>query len=197
MNPPYTIAQQIVIAKISSFLSADANDRSSIMQWGPYRGDERIPILLTMLYKRVEWANSLFPTSVSVQAVSEYMLSLCGRYINQAVAISNNSSGEIIIAPGSGQPVNLSFMTLFWEVGVTPGPPSVGDTNITINDGPAIYGSLSVYSDGIKLMPNLSDQYSYTFNITPTQISIDFTNNASGFYLQQKINIEYVKTVIL
>ena len=98
MASQFTISQIIEYQEISQYLAG--NDKSSLMQLqsGSYIGI--LPQLLYMEGALLQNLNSLNPGSPTLRGAAEYVLSLCGKYLSQAIQTINNLAGSKPVITG-------------------------------------------------------------------------------------------------
>ena len=98
MASQFTISQIIEYQEISQYLAG--NDKSSLMQLqsGSYIGI--LPQLLYMEGVLLQNLNSLNPGSPTLRGAAEYVLSLCGKYLSQAIQTINNLAGSKPVITG-------------------------------------------------------------------------------------------------
>lgn len=125
----YTVAQKIVIAKISQYMAANDIEKS-----GYYGGGEdlRLSRKLYLVRQNVEWLYNLDPTNDTLEATSNYLYALCGKYSFSAVNAISGGGSISPVSPISGLPEPYD-----WVVGATTSatePLKDGDTSVTLSD---------------------------------------------------------------
>lgn len=176
-----TTQQIIDVAKISTYLSADAVSKGAL--YGSQL-DPKLPRLLYMELKALEWGYNQSSTYTSIQDVANYVLSLCYKR-NQAVSILNGGSGGTVapIVPLSA-PSPLSFVVaddtfivdgqstkifpVEWQgYEMVFNRNNVPQSRTNLNDGSAYYS----WSKTIRVFtcfPAATDIATDLFDITPT-----------------------------
>lgn len=141
MATQFTIQQVILFSKISQYLSQ--NDKAISVAFRSGSLIQRQPQLLYMEGELLENMYTLNPNGSTIRTTAEYVLSLCGRYLNQAQNILNNllQNPPIITGP-SNQTVGVGVNAVF-SIAVTSslsytvqwydsfGNPIVGATGLT------------------------------------------------------------------
>ena len=182
-----TNAEIIQIGKISQYL-AGSDQATGRM----YRGSSEGVVDIQNLYlttKVIDWMNGSNPADSGLTAACNYLLGLCGAYIQRAIIILGNA-GSIIINPQTGQPGNLSYQASQFLVSAGMSAPY---NSYTLVDSNIVLGSLFVTVDGTEIPYGaFADRVSYTASYTSYQVVITFNSNLSPTSL---IRITYVKTV--
>jgi len=123
MPSQFSISQIESFASISQYLAS--NDKSSLMQLqsGSYIGI--LPSLLYMEGTLLQNMNSLNPSNSTLRGTAEYVLSLCGKYLAQAITIVGNLTGSkpVISSPANESTTVGSSAT--FTVSVTSATPYV------------------------------------------------------------------------
>jgi len=121
MPSQFTIPQIIVFAKISQFLAGNDKASQKGLKSGSFIGN--LEGLLYMEGYLLENMYTLNPTSSTLRNTGEYVLSLCGKYLQQAIKIANGltASAPVITGP-SNQSVNVGQNATF-SVSVTGSAP--------------------------------------------------------------------------
>ncbi len=112
MATTFTIPQIIQFQQISQYLSS--NDRSFNLFFKSGTLIQRQPALLYMEGELLQSMYALNPNGPAIRSTAEYVLSLCGRYLNQAQNILNNllQNPPIISGPANqsiGVGANATF----------------------------------------------------------------------------------------
>lgn len=110
----FTIPEIIIFSKISQYLSSNEKSLSITFRSGSLI--QRQPQLLYMEGEILEnmWTLNPDPTNTSIRQIGEYVLSLCGRFLNQAQTIlSNLLKNPPIITGPSDQSVGIAANATF------------------------------------------------------------------------------------
>jgi hypothetical protein len=123
MASQFTISQIIEYQEVSQYLAA--NDKSSLMQLqsGSYIGI--LPQLLYMEGVLLQNLNSLNPGSPTLRGAAEYVLSLCGKYLSQAIQTINNLAGSKPVITGPSNEATTVGGSATFTVSVTSSTPVV------------------------------------------------------------------------
>jgi hypothetical protein len=112
MASPFTIPQIIQFAKISQYLAGNDIASKTALRSGSI--NENLPWLLYMEGYLLENMYTLNPGGSTLRKTAEYVLSLCGKYLNQAQTIINNlAAGLPVITGPSNQSVNQGASAIF------------------------------------------------------------------------------------
>jgi hypothetical protein len=123
MPSQFQISQIIQFQQISQYLAG--NDKSSLMQLqsGSYVGI--LPSLLYMEGTLLQNMNSLNPSSSTLRGTAEYVLSLCGKYLAQAISIVGNLTGYKPVITGPANEATTVGGSATFTVSVTSATPYV------------------------------------------------------------------------
>jgi len=105
MPSEYTIPQILQIAKISQYLAA--NDRQAGLLLNSGSLVQQLPEILYTERTPFEYVYNLNPSDPNIRNVAEYILSLCGKYAQKALAIINGLTVGLPVLTG---PVNQSVL---------------------------------------------------------------------------------------
>jgi hypothetical protein len=160
---------------ISGFLAADDIASQRIFRNSPYIYPD-LSRLIYIVTSSVAWANTNEKNPV---AASNYLYTLCGKYIPQAKKLIGNIGG-IVVTPT--QPGSSTLKFGFYETTGTS-----GQTQITISVANIQSNSLTVTADGFVVPVNQSDRLSYTYVISASNLIISFNQAISD----QLITLNY------
>ena len=123
MPSQFQISQIIQFQQISQYLAG--NDKSSLMQLqsGSYIGI--LPSLLYMEGTLLQNLNTLNPGSSTLRGTAEYVLSLCGKYLAQAISIVGNLTGSKPVITGPANESTTVGGSATFTVSVTSATPYV------------------------------------------------------------------------
>jgi hypothetical protein len=123
MPSQFQISQIIQFQQISQYLAG--NDKSSLMQLqsGSYIGI--LPSLLYMEGTLLQNLNSLNPGNSTLRGTAEYVLSLCGKYLAQAISIVGNLTGSKPVITGPANESTTVGGSATFTVSVTSATPVV------------------------------------------------------------------------
>jgi len=105
MASEYTIPQILQIAKISQYLAS--NDRQAGLLLNSGSLVQQLPEILYTERVPFEYIYNLNPDDPNIRNVAEYILSLCGKYAQKALAIINGLTVGLPVLTG---PVNQSVL---------------------------------------------------------------------------------------
>lgn len=112
MASEFSVPQITQFASISQYLSA--NERSSLMQLKSGSLIGNLPELLYMENYLLQNILSLTPSGSTIRGTAEYALSLCGKYLQQAIQrITAISGGVPLISGPSNQSVLVGGTAIF------------------------------------------------------------------------------------
>ena len=100
----YTPRQVIKIAKVSQYLAENDIDKKGLYGGGM---DLLLPKKLYCVRKNVSWMYEINPNDSSLQAATNYLLALCGKYGVAAQTILS----ENLITEDDNSPSNASIIT--------------------------------------------------------------------------------------
>lgn len=114
----------IELAEVSAYLS-EANQAKTRLFKGSVLAPHH-PLLLNIESEILDYMNVFDPTNENIDAVANYVYSLCGRYLNEAkvILMSGGSGGTVV--PGEATLVGSKVLAE-WTVGEA-GYPGVGDS---------------------------------------------------------------------
>lgn len=190
-NTVYPIATIINIAKISQFLASDDVSKTYLFKGGK-PPVERLPRLIYIVRKSVEWLNDIDSSSSVLPGIANYLLWLCGKYINQALTILGLGGSGAIINPSGGGATSLTGELLQFKVGDVGSPMVAGETVLTITVDDPINATVSVVLDGIELPQNDNTQVSYIVVYSDTDIVITFNQAVQDLQLYQVRYLRFV-----
>jgi hypothetical protein len=188
-----SIATNIQIAQVTEFLAGDGVPASRLMNWSVKKGEDRLPFMLYVSSDILNWYTNLYGSTVAANYVSNYMYSLCGKYIQTASQIINNAAGAIV-NPITGTGSSVSAFTLQFVIGDASSPMTAGQTSLTLNYANVVGSSVSAILDGIELPYNLSDRTSYTVAYTQNSITITFNQAVATGQVYIIRGLQYVST---
>lgn len=168
----YTIANIITWAKISQALARKEAIVSRAVR--SMHGDDRLPLAIYMARTSLEWMYAKNSNHESLFKVGNYVFSLCGKYMTQAMNLSQLSGGTVVtpsIATGS------AIKGFRIEIKVGEGVLSAGDTSYTINYPYVISQTVMVEMPQANIPENETDQFSYSIVYSNSQVRINFTND--------------------
>ena len=128
---PYPIATLIDIGQVSGYLSLVNNAKQKAFKGGTI--DDRIPLLIYLVTRTLEYSYETQPLSDTTASVGNYLYALCRRYVTAALGKMGQGGGGIIVDPGSGQPINLRWVTMSFTVGDAGAPVLNGEQQFTID----------------------------------------------------------------
>ena len=128
---PYPIATLIDIGEVSQSLALVNNVKQKAFKGGTI--DDRIPLLIFLVRRTLEYAYETAPLTDDTASIGNYLYALCRRYVSAALAKLGQGGGGIIIDPGSGQPINLRWVTMSFRVGDAGSPVLNGEQQFTID----------------------------------------------------------------
>lgn len=164
----------IDLAEISAYLAEADQAKQRV-----FKGNVAIPfhpLLLNMESEILDFMNGFNPSNANLDAVANYVYSLCGKYLNEAKVILDAGESGGIVNPGEGTFVVGSKLLAEWTVG-TDGYPGVGDTtysNDALTGVPAnrvlVFRNTftqfhSDQSDGDTFITKNIDDDFFTFNV--------------------------------
>jgi hypothetical protein len=190
MPSQFTINQILQYQQVSQYLAA--NDRSSLMQLqsGSYIGI--LPQLLYMEGTLLQNMNSLNPGSSTLRGTAEYVLSLCGKYLSQAISIVGNLTGSKPVITGpSNQSVTVGNTATF-TVSVTSSTPYI--ISWLLNGVPipgAVGNSYSVTNAQLSMSGNLYSAMATNLagSVQSNQAVLTVTAGLVAFFYQG--NVDY------
>jgi hypothetical protein len=185
MPGQFTIPQIESFVSISQYLAA--NDKASItqLQSGSFVGI--LPQLLYMEGTLLQNLNTLNPGSPTLRGTAEYVLSLCGKYLSQAIQIVNNLAGSRPIITGPANESTTVGGSVTFSVSVTGSAPF---TYQWLLNGVVIPGATSsAYVVANAQLSQNGGLYSVavTNSVTTTtsnQATLTVTANLVGYYYQ-------------
>lgn len=127
---PYPIATLIDIGQVSGYLALVDNAKQKAFRNGTI--DNRIPLLIYCVTRTLEFAYETQPLTDTTASVGNYLYALCRRYVTAALNKMGQGGGGIIVDPGSGQPINLRWVTMSFRVGDAGSPVLDGEQQFTI-----------------------------------------------------------------
>lgn len=181
MPSQFTINQILQFQEISQYLAA--NDKSSLMQLqsGSYIGI--LPQLLYMEGSLLQNMNSLNSGNPALRGTAEYVLSLCGKYLSQAIATVNNLLGA--------KPV---------ITGPTPQSVTVGNTaTFTVSVASSTPAIVQWYLNGVIIPGALG----LTYSVTNAQLSMSgnlysvMATNLSGSVQSNQVVLTVTANILL
>lgn len=178
------IATIIQYAQISQFLASDDVSKSYLFKGGP-PPVQRLPRLLYIVRKSVQWLYNIDPTNATLPATANYLYWLCGRYIAQAKTILGLGGGGAIINPSTGAATSLTGVFVQFKVGDPGANMIAGETVLTLTYDYPIAGTVSVDLDGVELPQNDNTQISYTVSYNLTSVVITFNQAVQANQLYQ------------
>lgn len=128
---PYPIATLIDIGEVSQSLALVNNIKQKAFKGGTI--DDRIPLLIFLVRRTLEYAYETAPLADNTASIGNYLYALCRRYVTAALAALGQGAGGIIIDPGSGQPINLRWVTMSFRVGDAGAPVLDGEQQFVIS----------------------------------------------------------------
>lgn len=177
-NPLIPIGTIIQYSEISLFLAANDVSQSNVLKGGP-PPNPRIPRLLYIVRKAVNWLFTIDPSNSTLPDTANYLYALCGKYLNQAKTIIGNQGGTIIVPGGTGG-ATLTALLVQFRVGDPGANMTAGETVLVITASGVVANSVSVDLDGVELPINESLQVSFTIIYTTTNITITFNAPVSN-----------------
>lgn len=129
-NTPYPVATIIDIGGVSQALALVDNQKRQGFKNGAI--DYRIPLLIFLVRRTVEYAYATDPLGDTTTSLANYLYALCNRYVKAALNELGQGAGGIIVDPGSGQPINLRWVTMSFRVGDAGSPVNDGEQQFTI-----------------------------------------------------------------
>jgi hypothetical protein len=176
MSAPYSVATEIQIGQVSSYLAkADAGKQAY------YNGtalDSNLHKLIAMETDIVNWEYQNYPSNLTLIQAGWYLYALCGRYSNQALKIIGSGSGGIIIDPTTNRPINLVGVTTMFTVGDSSTSPlmNAGDGGFVINQTGIVFDTVAFGYANSSPMPRTgsvpSGQTTYSVTYTGSSITI-------------------------
>lgn len=187
----YSIPNIITYAKLSQFLAANDIRVSGYTNGG--RIDKRLPMMLYIERKSLEWRYAQNSSDTSLFKVGQYVLALCGKYQFQAQQISGGG-GTVVDATAPSVATTFIPKEIQFIVGDVDALVANGGTSITITDANIEESSIEIHVDLGFLAGNVSDRPSYTvaYNSTSAVITLVGQTASTG----QLWNIKYRKTQI-
>lgn len=128
---PYPIATLIDIGQVSGYLALVNNAKQKAFKNGTI--DDRIPLLIYCVTRTLEYSYETQPLTNTTASVGNYLYALCRRYVTAALNKMGQGGGGIIVDPGSGQPINLRWVTMSFRVGDAGSPVLDGELSFTID----------------------------------------------------------------
>jgi hypothetical protein len=164
------IQQYIELAKITGFLATQDIAQQDAFQGGAI--DPRLPRLLYIVRKSVEWTRVSQPNTTQLTAMALYMYSLCGRYLQKAYAILGQAGG-IIVNPSTGVSSTIAAINYEFTIGQSGSPINAGDTVLAIPYLNIQLGSINIFLGGNLITPNQTTQFSYTISADNTVVTFN------------------------
>lgn len=115
MATPYPIGTLIQLGKVCSPLAEINVIKKKAFKKGYFNTQQSE--LIWLVTKSLEYSNDAYPLELSTDTVGNYLYALCQPYIGEAFNKLGQGQGGIIIDPGSGQPINLRWVTYSFTVG--------------------------------------------------------------------------------
>jgi hypothetical protein len=186
-SPTSTTTQQI--AQVSQYLAANAKRNKSALGWSFLKGDDTLPELLEIVRNTTNWARTYYSSTTQFALTCNYMVSLIGKYYNQAYAIVTNTSntGTIVVNPTTGI---SSLKTIFYQFLPTDtgAPLTTGQTTFTLNIGSgSIFqsGTFQIVVDQVVLPRNNNNYFSYNVSYAAGIITVTLNQAALATQLYQ------------
>ena len=186
-SPTSTTTQQI--AQVSQYLSANAKKSKSALGWSFIKGEDSLPELLEIVRSTTNWARTYYSATTQFALTCNYMVSLIGKYYNQAYAVVTNTSnnGTIVVNPTTGV---SSLKTIFYQFLPTDVGALVtaGQTTFTINIGSgSIFqsGTFQIVVDQVVLPRNNNNYFSYGVSYAAGVITVTLNQAAIATQLYQ------------
>lgn len=176
--PVYATSDVIMWAKITQYLANKDIYKNRKISYGSY--DERLTRLLKIVRYAVEWCNTYFPNDANLPAATNYLFTLIGKYQFKAKEILDAQDGGIIVDPNTGLQVALQWFHQEFTVGQVGSPLVQGDIFYIIPIQNVIPNSVTLEMPQDNIPQGQTDQFSYNIAYTPTQVTIQFLNDAGS-----------------
>lgn len=186
-----SVTTYISYGKISQFLAANELSRNMLLKGGSFSPTQKLPRLLYIVRKSVEWDNARDSSDETLNDTSLYLYALCGKYVNQARTIINNTGGQIV-NPSTGNAATIVAVFLQFRIGDVGSPMNDGDTLLTLNYADILTGSLDISLDGVDVPVNDSLQISFVPVYGANSTAITFNVPVSNGQLYQVHALRYV-----
>lgn len=167
------ISRYITIAKISQYLAQVDVEKNKY-----FRGrslDARLPRLLYMERKGIEYIFAKDPTNATLPSTANYLYALCGKYGLQAQNIIGQVEG-FVVNPTTGTVSTLEAIHEEWTIGIN-APISAGATEYILNYSGILPNSVSVELVESNLPEDQTDQFSYDISYNADYATITFMND--------------------
>lgn len=180
----YPVNTIIDIAKICQYLATvDIQSRKFATNQAI---DKRLPTLIYLTRKDVEWMYGWNPAEPTLVGTANRLLSLCFPYVNKALQIMNGGGSGTIVNPTTGtESAVVGYYTEF-TVGQVGAPILDGQSSFVIALPGFVENSIAGDIGGAELPMFRNDQYSFTVNYSnPAQVTINFNAPVSnGMFFQ-------------
>jgi hypothetical protein len=155
----YTTSEVINIAKVSQYLAAQFLAKNGLFGGGGI--DRRLPRMLYIERKSIEWLYDLDPSDTSLVGTTNYVYALCGRFGLEAARIIASGNGGTVVPVTP--PTGFSFEYLI------PITASMFSSATEYNDARIVGKTLQIFWNNVNRYIELSDG---EWNYTPTGIEI-------------------------
>jgi len=179
MATPYPISTIIQLGKVCSPLSQINVLKNNAFKYGFFNYQQ--PILIYLVTKTLEYDYSVRPLSLSTDTIANYLYALCEPFIGQAFIALGQGQGGIIIDPGSGQPINLRWVTFSFTVGGVGSLIDEGESSFVVDLTNILFDSVAFgYSNSSPLprtntVPIGGQTYMPTYTVNNVLIQLNYT----------------------
>lgn len=191
-----TVAEIILYAKVSQQLAVCDINNQKYLKGGAI--DERLPLLLYIVRKDVEWLYELNPSDPSLRATANYLYALCGQYALEAQYTQGNNAGTVVPTPVNNTvrtSVNIQRVVPFTYPTINLGNiVAGGTTTLEIRDAGIDVASFVLTMNGQELDEGLDDQLSYTNSYTNNIFTIIFNQALAD---TNRLRIRYEKNTAI
>jgi hypothetical protein len=186
-----SVTTYISYGKISQFLASNEHSKNMLFKSGSFSPIQKLARLIYIVRKSVEWNNARDSSDETLNDTALYLYALCGKYINQAKTIINNTGGEIV-NPSTGNAATIVAVFVQFRVGDVGSPMVAGETVLTLNYTDILNGSAEVVLDGVSLPVNDSLQISFIPAYGVGSTTITFNAAVQDGQLYQVHALRYV-----
>lgn len=168
--------QLLPIAEVCSYLSADDQANKMLLNGGFLRPQQ--PMLIEVMLGVVNWRNTVYPGSDTLQKKNNYLQWLCSPYIGQAQYILNSGGSGQIVNPATGAASSIQEV---FRQGFVDGSGTLtlvtGQTSFVITEDFIMNNSLQVTIDTqVITYGAFTDRLSYTVDYTNSDATINIFN---------------------
>jgi hypothetical protein len=188
MAYPLTVAQQIQIGQVSTYLSLTDITKKKFLEGIPYF-EQQLSILIALETDILNWQYELNPSDSTLFQAGDYLYALCGRYAIDA--LNSINAGGVIITPVTGVATFLIQLKNYPQfiVGAIDSPMVDGQDTLVITDPLAVdqslQGEVEIHVEGAEQGEDLSDRVSFIATYATGQYTIVWNQGLSNGMLVQ------------